>query len=108
VASCPSSRGQIGLTAGGAPACGGAPGGGGGGGCMPGCICANALVLSSKLPSSAAQVSIFLAEKAFDVSGMYPANRDSARLQGRGRPIAASSGSVTSFPRPWCGGNLKP
>ena len=42
---------------------------------MPGCICANALVLSSKPPSSATQVSIFLEAKAFNVSGMYPANR---------------------------------
>ena len=48
---------------------------------MPGWTCANALVLSSKLPSNAASIflekaaSIFLEEKAFNVSGMYPANR---------------------------------
>ena len=42
---------------------------------MPGCICANALVLSSRLPSSTAQDSIFLEAKAFNVSGIYPANR---------------------------------
>jgi hypothetical protein len=53
---------------------------------MPGCIWAKALVLSNTLPSSAAKVSIFREEKAFDVSGMYPANRGIPRGSRPGPP----------------------
>ena len=55
---------------------------------MPGCTCANALVLAIKLPSNAAQASIFLEEKAFNVSGMYPANREFRAARGPGPPYS--------------------
>jgi hypothetical protein len=61
---------------------------------MPCCTCANALVLSSKLPSSAASIflekaaSIFLEEKAFNVSGMYPANREFRAARRPGPPYS--------------------
>src|ERR1700744_2896182 len=55
---------------------------------MPGCIWAKAPVLSSTLPSSTAQASIFLEEKAFDVSGMYPANRGIPRGSRPGPPYS--------------------
>jgi hypothetical protein len=61
---------------------------------MLGWTCANALVLSSKPPSSAASIfleeaaSIFLEEKAFNVSGMHPANRDIRAARGPGPPYS--------------------
>jgi hypothetical protein len=73
---------------------------------MPGCICcANAAEPASKLPSSAAQASIRLEEKAFNVSASGQQGiRES--YQARLPAIAASGGSVTSFPRHRCGRNL--
>jgi hypothetical protein len=61
---------------------------------MPGCTCANALALSSKLPSNAASIfleeaaSIFLEDKAFNVSGMYPANREFRAARRPGPPYS--------------------
>ena len=73
---------------------------------MPGCICASAAELASRLPSSAAQASIRLEEKAFNVSGMSGQEGIREPYQARSPPIAASGGSVTSFPRRRCGRNL--
>src|SRR5690242_18797055 len=105
VASCASSRGQTGLTAGGG-APGAAPGGGGGGGCIGGCICARAPPLSIRLPSRTAQASIVLEEEAINGSGISGQQGIREASQARPLPIAASVGSVTSFPRRGCGRNI--
>src|SRR5690349_16718979 len=99
VASWASSRGQIGLTGG--PACGG------GGGGAPGDICASAGEASTTLPSSTAETRILLGRSTFNFSGITGQQEKSRNPQEpRLLPIAASGGSVTSFPRRRCGGNI--
>ncbi|HWZ38164.1 MAG TPA: hypothetical protein VNY08_07685 [Bradyrhizobium sp.] len=66
---------------------------------MPGCVCANAAEPASRPQSSAAQASIRLEEKAFNVSGMSGQQGIRESYQARPPPITASGGSVTSFPR---------
>src|SRR5258707_9277397 len=97
VASCASSRGHIGLT--------GAPCGGG----AAGFICAQASTLSALAPSSAAQARIHREKGVISVSGISGHSSDSAqgceRREARPTrlPLAASRGSVTSFPGRRCG-----